>query len=76
MRAGELISVNCLPRLACGKGHSNSKAFELVDGAVLASLGLERDPTSYLDTGIFGIPQSEEVEQRINRDFEETKAGF
>ena len=59
-----------------GYGHSNAKAFPRSDPETLAVLGLDVDPVAYMEAGIFGIPQSDEVETRINRDFEAIKAGF
>ncbi|MDH3695606.1 MAG: extracellular solute-binding protein [Gammaproteobacteria bacterium] len=59
-----------------GYGHSNADSFALVDAEVLANLGLDKDPEAYLDAGMFGTPQSDEIETRINRDFETIKTGF
>jgi len=43
---------------------------------MLAQLGLDKDPIAYLKSGHMGIPQADEVETRINRDFEAVKTGF
>lgn len=59
-----------------GYGHSNAKSFELVDAETLAGLGLDVDPTDYIDAGNFIYPQTDEVETRMNRDFESVKTGF
>ena len=59
-----------------GYGHSNEKAFAISDPHTLAGLGLDVDPVAYMEAGIFGIPQSDAVETRINRDFEAIKTGF
>jgi len=59
-----------------GYGHSNSASFKMADPGVLAQLGLDKDPIAYLNAGHMGIPQSDEVETRINRDFEAIKTGF
>ena len=48
----------------------------MADPGVLAQLGLDKDPIAYLDSGQMGIPQSDEVETRVNRDFETIKTGF
>jgi len=39
-------------------------------------LGLDKDPIAYLNSGHMGIPQTDETETRINRDFEAVKTGF
>ncbi|MBO66798.1 MAG: ABC transporter [Acidiferrobacteraceae bacterium] len=59
-----------------GYGHANQKAFSITDPDTLAILGLDADPVAYMESGVFGIPQSDEVETRINRDFEAIKTGF
>ena len=59
-----------------GYGHSNEKAFAISDPDTLAVLGLDVDPVAYMEAGLFGIPQSDAVETRINRDFEAIKTGF
>ena len=59
-----------------GYGHSNSESFKMADPGVLAQLGLDKDPIAYLNSGHMGIPQSDETETRINRDFEAVKTGF
>jgi spermidine/putrescine transport system substrate-binding protein len=59
-----------------GYGHSNAESFKMADPGVLAQLGLDKDPIAYLDSGHMGIPQSDEVETRVNRDFETIKTGF
>lgn len=59
-----------------GYGHSNAKSFAGVDPATLAALGLDVDPTAYIDAGKFIFPQTDEVETKMNRDFESVKTGF
>ncbi|MFO1035644.1 MAG: extracellular solute-binding protein [Geminicoccaceae bacterium] len=59
-----------------GYGHSNPKSFEGVDPAVLAAVGITGDPQSVLDTGHFYVPQPPDIATRINRDWEQIKAGF
>ncbi|KAA3623910.1 MAG: extracellular solute-binding protein [Proteobacteria bacterium] len=59
-----------------GYGHSNAKSFDLVDKETLANLGLDVDPTDYVNAGKFISPQTDEVETRLNRDFEAIKTGF
>jgi spermidine/putrescine transport system substrate-binding protein len=57
-----------------GYGHSNQQAFELVDEATLAELGLSRDPGALLGQGIFQVAiKNEAVLQGM---FEEVKAGL
>ena len=52
-------------------GHSNARAFDMVDDAVLQARGLTRDPMLILGAGTFLRAQTEEIEQRINRDWAE-----
>ena len=52
-----------------GYGHSNAKGFELVSEEELAARGLTRDPMEILGAGTFLQAQTEEVEQKINRDW-------
>lgn len=59
-----------------GYGHSNAAAFKVADPGILAQLGLDKDPIAYLNAGHMGVPQSDDVETRINRDFEAIKTGF
>ncbi|GJL82954.1 MAG: spermidine/putrescine ABC transporter [marine bacterium B5-7] len=59
-----------------GYGHSNAKSFDQVDAETLASLGLDVNPTDYIDAGNFIYPQTDEVETQMNRDFESVKTGF
>lgn len=57
-----------------GYGHSNSKSFELVDEATLTALGLPKDPTQLLDSGIFSKENARHDD--IVRMFEDVKAGI
>lgn len=59
-----------------GYGHSNKKAFDLFDDKKLAELGLSRNPTEILSAGHFQIPQTQEFETKMNKEFEKIKAGF
>jgi len=57
-----------------GYGHSNKKAFDAVDDATLASLGLTRDPTDLLSAGVFSSDNTRQDE--ITQMFEAVKAGL
>ncbi len=57
-----------------GYGHSNRKSFDLVDDATLTSLGLPRDPTTLLTSGVFSKENSRLDD--IVRMFEDVKAGI
>ncbi|MGI9482571.1 MAG: ABC transporter substrate-binding protein [Hyphomicrobiales bacterium] len=59
-----------------GYGHSNLKSFDQFDDKQLADLGLSRNPADILDAGKFQIPQTQEFETRMNKEFEQIKAGF
>lgn len=59
-----------------GYGHANAKAFDLISPERLTELDLSRNPSDVLDRGVFAQPQSQDLETRINRDFEDIKAGF
>jgi spermidine/putrescine transport system substrate-binding protein len=61
---------------AFGYGHSNRQSFELVGEEGLAAVGLPSNPSELLDDGVFQLPQSQDLETRINNDFEEIMAGF
>ncbi len=52
-------------------GHANSIAFNAVSDADLHARGLARDPMDVLQAGHFLEAQSEEMEQKINRDWAE-----
>ncbi len=64
-----LISVN-------GFGHSNTKTFDLFSDEELAALGLSRNPIDILSAGKFQVPQTQEFETAMNKEFEQIKAGF
>ena len=59
-----------------GYGHPNRKAFDLFDDKKLAELGLSRNPAEILNAGKFMIPQTQEFETKMNKEFEKIKAGF
>jgi spermidine/putrescine transport system substrate-binding protein len=42
----------------------------------LAALGLSSNPGDILSAGKFQIPQTQEFETRMNKEFEEIMAGF
>jgi len=57
-----------------GYGHSNQKAFEMVDDETLAGIGLPRDPTELLSSGVFSADNTRQDE--ITQMFEAVKAGI
>ena len=57
-----------------GYGHSNAKSFELVSDERLAELGIPKDPTELLYSGVF-FQLFKDYEKTITM-FEEVKAGF
>ena len=57
-----------------GYGHSNAKSFDLVSDERLAELGIPKDPTELLYSGIF-FRLFKDYEKTITM-FEEVKAGF
>jgi len=59
-----------------GYGHSNIKSFDLFTDAELTELGLSRNPVDILSAGKFQIPQTQEFETAMNKEFEQIKAGF
>ena len=59
-----------------GYGHSNKKAFDEFDDKKLADLGLSRNPAEILSAGKFQVPQTQEFETKMNKEFEKIKAGF
>jgi spermidine/putrescine transport system substrate-binding protein len=59
-----------------GYGHSNSKSFDQFSEKELAELGLSRNPTDILSAGKFQVPQTQEFETAMNKEFEQIKAGF
>ncbi len=59
-----------------GYGHSNAKSFELFSDDELAALGLSREPADILSAGKFQVPQTQEFETAMNKEFEKIKAGF
>jgi spermidine/putrescine transport system substrate-binding protein len=59
-----------------GYGHSNAKSFDQFSEKELAELGLSRNPTDILSAGKFQVPQTQEFETAMNKEFEQIKAGF
>jgi len=52
-----------------GYGLSNAKSVDAVSVEDLAARGLAKDPMSILSNGTFLLAQTEEIEQKINRDW-------
>ena len=59
-----------------GYGHANTRTYELVSNETLAEMGLSRDPNEMLSAGHFQVPQTQEFETQMNKEFEEVMAGF
>ena len=59
-----------------GYGHSNKKSFDQFTTEELAALGLSSHPSDILAAGKFQIPQTQEFETAMNKEFEQIKAGF
>ena len=59
-----------------GYGHSNIKSFDEFSAEEVAALGLSSNPGDILSAGKFQIPQTQEFETRMNKEFEEIMAGF
>lgn len=59
-----------------GYGHSNAKSFDQFSDDELAALGLSRTPQDILSAGKFQVPQTQEFETAMNKEFEQIKAGF
>ncbi len=57
-----------------GYGHSNTKAFPLVDPAILDSLGIS-DPNAMMAKGTFIEEMDPDVRQAVIRTFDEVKSG-
>jgi spermidine/putrescine transport system substrate-binding protein len=57
-----------------GYGHSNKKAFALVDDAVLKKRGLPKDPTTLLTSGVFS--RENKRVQALQQMFESVKAAI
>ena len=62
--------------LGIGKDDSNAKSFDLFTDEELGALGMSRNPADILSAGKFQIPQSQEFETAMNKEFEKIKAGF
>jgi spermidine/putrescine transport system substrate-binding protein len=79
-KAHELINAMISPEAGqyfiseFGYGHGNRKAFELVDDETLAAVGLPRDPTELLSSGVFSSDNKRQDE--VNQLFEAVKAGL
>ncbi len=59
-----------------GYGHSNAKSFDLFSDDELAALGLSRNPMDIISAGKFQVPQTQEFETAMNKEFELIQAGF
>ena len=59
-----------------GYGHSNIKSFAQFTAEELKELGLSSNPGDILAAGKFQIPQSQEFETKMNKEFEQIMAGF
>lgn len=59
-----------------GYGHSNIKSFDQFSSEELEGLGLSKNPADILEAGKFQIPQTQEFESAMNKEFEQIKAGF
>jgi len=59
-----------------GYGHSNLKSFDQFTAEELEGLGLSKTPSDILEAGKFQIPQTQEFESAMNKEFEQIKAGF
>ncbi len=59
-----------------GYGHSNAKSFDQFTDDELTALGLSRNPVDILSAGKFQVPQTQEFETAMNKEFEKIKAGF
>jgi len=59
-----------------GYGHSNRKAFDMLDDATLETVGLPRDPAQMLAQGKIFRSQPNDIIARIENDWEKIKAGF
>lgn len=57
-----------------GYGHGNKKSFDLVDDETLAAVGLPRDPTTLLSSGVFSSDNKRQDE--TTQMFEAVKAGI
>jgi spermidine/putrescine transport system substrate-binding protein len=57
-----------------GYGHGNKKAFDMVDDETLAAVGLPRDPTTLLGSGVFSSDNKRQDE--TTQMFEAVKAGI
>ena len=59
-----------------GYGHSNAKSFDQFTDAQLTELGLSRNPVDILSAGKFQVPQNQEFETAMNKEYESIMAGF
>ena len=57
-----------------GYGHSNKKSFEIADPAVVENLGLT-DPETLMASSVFFGPQDAAYDEKINRLWEDIRAG-
>ena len=59
-----------------GYGHANAQSFGKVPPERLTELDLSADPSDMVARGVFLVPQSEGLELRIKRDFDQIKTGL
>ena len=59
-----------------GYGHSNAKSFDQFTDDQLTELGLSRNPVDILSAGKFQVPQNQEFETAMNKEYENIMAGF
>jgi len=59
-----------------GYGHSNAKSFDQFTDKELTDLGLSRNPVDILSAGKFQVPQTQEFETAMNKEYEQIMAGF
>lgn len=81
-KALDLIDAHLDPRsgsfeiMEFAYGHANRKSCESVSETDLIARGLSKNPLEILARGVFVGPQPPEIEQAINREWEEITAGF
>lgn len=57
-------------------GHSNRRSFDALTEEALLARGLSKEPLAILERGVFVGPQPPDIEQAIDRDWEEITASF
>ena len=59
-----------------GYGHSNLKAYEMVEPEVYESVGISRDVDGFLSSGVFIAAMEPQTREKYIAMFEEVKAGY